>query len=89
MLHAKETGISFGRLGLWLLCAFTFTYLASSITSVLLLVFTQVPSRVTVITEIIGVCIGILAIFIYGIKTARNIHDIILVFLLVLSTLCS
>ena len=87
MLHAKETGISFGRLGLWLLCAFTFTYLASSITSVLLLVFTQVP--VTVITEIIGVCIGILAIFIYGIKTARNIHDIILVFLLVLSTLCS
>ena len=24
-LHAKETGISFGRLGLWLVCAVTFT----------------------------------------------------------------
>ena len=24
MLHAKETGISSGRLGLWLVCAFTF-----------------------------------------------------------------
>ena len=23
MLHAKETGISSGRLGLWLMCAFT------------------------------------------------------------------
>ena len=25
MLHAKENGISFGRLGLWLVCAITFT----------------------------------------------------------------
>ena len=24
MLHAKETGISFGRLGLWLVCTFTY-----------------------------------------------------------------
>ena len=38
MLHAKKNGISSGRLGLWLLCAFTFTHLASSITRVLLLV---------------------------------------------------
>ena len=25
MLHAKETGISYGHLGLWLICAFTLT----------------------------------------------------------------
>ena len=26
MLHAKETGISSGRLGLWLVCAFPFIF---------------------------------------------------------------
>ena len=26
MLHAKETGITSGRLGLWLVCVFTFSY---------------------------------------------------------------
>ena len=29
MLHAKETGISFNRLGLWLVCAFILTYFIS------------------------------------------------------------
>ena len=29
MLHAKETGISFDRLGLWLVCAFILTYFIS------------------------------------------------------------
>ena len=29
MLHAKETGISFNRLGLWLVCAFILTYVIS------------------------------------------------------------
>ena len=29
MLHAKETGISFKRLGLWLVCAFILTYFVS------------------------------------------------------------
>ena len=29
MLHATETGISFDRLGLWLVCAFILTYFIS------------------------------------------------------------
>ena len=30
-LHAKETGISSGRVGLWLVCAFTFFFYYSKV----------------------------------------------------------
>ena len=36
MLHAKETGISSGRLGLWLVCAYTFCFTTAKLDGVVL-----------------------------------------------------
>ena len=35
-LHAKETGISSGRVGLWLVCAFTFFFITAKLDGVVL-----------------------------------------------------